>query len=217
MFVTFEGIEGSGKSTAMRLLAEALRERGFDPVLTCEPGGSALGRSLRSILLDARTRGISGRAELYLFLADRAQHVAEVVRPALEAGQIVLCDRYCDSTYAYQGRGRGLAAEQLRCVNDMATGGLVPDLTLLLDLPVLQGLERAGRRNREAGTTVSEGRFDAESLDFHERVRRGYLELAAAEPERFAVIDAGQAPEDVLLQCLSAVETALQRRGRGLE
>lgn len=217
MFVTFEGIEGSGKSTALRLVAEALRERGFDPVQTCEPGGSGLGRSLRSILLDARTRGIRGRAELYLFLADRAQHVAEVVKPALEAGQIVLCDRYCDSTHAYQGYGRGLALEQLHCLNEMATGGLVPDLTLLFDLPVPQGLERAGRRNRETGTTVSEGRFDSESMDFHERVRQGYLELAAGEPERFAVIDAAQAPEDVLLQCLSAVETALRRRGRGLE
>lgn len=217
MFISFEGIEGSGKSTAQRLLAEHFQGLGHDPLLTREPGGCALGRSLRPILLDARTRGLSSRAELYLFLADRAQHVAEVIRPALEAGHIVLCDRYTDSTLAYQGHGRGLDPEHLRRINDMATGGLLPDLTLLLDLPVHCGLERAGQRNREEGTVLSEGRFDAESLEFHERVRQGYRALAADEPDRIAIIDAAQPPEDVMLQCLSAVEAALRRRGRGLE
>ncbi len=217
MFISFEGIEGSGKSTAQRLLAEHLQGLGYDPLLTREPGGCALGRSLRPILLDARTRGLSSRAELYLFLADRAQHVAEVIRPALEAGQTVLCDRYADSTLAYQGYGRGLDPEHLRRINDMATGGLMPDLTLLLDLPVHCGLERAGLRNREEGTVLSEGRFDAESLEFHERVPQGYRSLAAEEPERFAIIDAAQPPEDVVLQCISAVEASLRQRGRGLD
>ena len=217
MFISFEGIEGSGKSTAQRLLAEHLQGLGYDPLLTREPGGCALGRSLRPILLDARTRGLSSRAELYLFLADRAQHVAEVIRPALEAGQTVLCDRYADSALAYQGYGRGLDPEHLRRINDMATGGLMPDLTLLLDLPVHCGLERAGLRNREEGTVLSEGRFDAESLEFHERVRQGYRSLAAEEPERFAIIDAAQPPEDVVLQCISAVEASLRQRGRGLD
>ena len=217
MFISFEGIEGSGKSTAQRLLAEHLQGLGYDPLLTREPGGCALGRSLRPILLDARTRGLSSRAELYLFLADRAQPVAEVIRPALEAGQTVLCDRYADSTLAYQGYGRGLDPEHLRRINDMATGGLMPDLTLLLDLPVHCGLERAGLRNREEGTVLSEGRFDAESLEFHERVRQGYRSLAAEEPERFAIIDAAQPPEDVVLQCISAVEASLRQRGRGLD
>lgn len=217
MFISFEGIEGSGKSTAQRLLAEHLQGLGYDPLLTREPGGCALGRSLRPILLDARTRGLSSRAELYLFLADRAQHVAEVIRPALEAGQTVLCDRYADSTLAYQGYGRGLDPEHLRRINDMATGGLMPDLTLLLDLPVHCGLERAGLRNREEGTVLSEGRFDAESLEFHERVRQGYRSLAAEELERFAIIDAAQPPEDVVLQCISAVEASLRQRGRGLD
>ena len=217
MFISFEGIEGSGKSTAQRLLAEHLQGLGYDPLLTREPVGCALGRSLRPILLDARTRGLSSRAELYLFLADRAQHVAEVIRPALEAGQTVLCDRYADSTLAYQGYGRGLDPEHLRRINDMATGGLMPDLTLLLDLPVHCGLERAGLRNREEGTVLSEGRFDAESLEFHERVRQGYRSLAAEEPERFAIIDAAQPPEDVVLQCISAVEASLRQRGRGLD
>lgn len=217
MFISFEGIEGSGKSTAMRMLAEHLQDMGHDPLLTREPGGCALGRSLRPILLDARTRGLSSRAELYLFLADRAQHVSEVIRPALEAGQIVLCDRYADSTLAYQGYGRGLDQEYLRRLNEAATAGIEPDLTLLLDLPVNCGLERAGQRNREEGIMLSEGRFDAESLEFHERVRQGYRALAEEEPERFAIIDAAQPPEDVVLQCLSAVEGFLRRRGRGLD
>lgn len=216
MFVTFEGIEGSGKSTALRLLAAHLQQRGHDPVLTREPGGSALGRSLRPILLDTRTRGLSSRAEIHLFLADRAQHVAEVIRPALEAGQTVLCDRFSDSTLAYQGYGRGHDVERLRLINAQAIGGLTPDITFLLDLEVSEGLERAGKRNRAKGTVVSEGRFDSESLHFHQRVREGYLALAEAEPERIAVIDAAQEPEDVLIQCLSALESRLQLCGRGI-
>ena len=217
MFITFEGIEGSGKSTALTLLAQELERRGFDVLRTREPGGCGLGRAIRPILLDARTRSLNMRAELYLFLADRAQHVAEVIRPALEAGQIVLCDRYTDSTLAYQGYGRGLDPEKLRRINEMATGGLVPDLTLLMDLPVGLGLERAGLRNQRLGTVLSEGRFDAESMDFHERVRQGYLALAEEEPQRIACINAEQRPEDVLLQGLSAVEDYLGRSGRGLE
>lgn len=217
MFISFEGIEGSGKSTALTLLAQELERRGYDVLRTREPGGCGLGRAIRPILLDARTRSLNMRAELYLFLADRAQHVAEVIRPALEAGQIVLCDRYTDSTLAYQGYGRGLDPEKLRHINEMATGGLVPDLTLLMDLPVGLGLERAGLRNQRQGTVLSEGRFDAESMDFHERVRQGYLALAAEEPQRIARINAEQRPEDVLLQGLSAVEDYLGRSGRGLE
>ena len=143
MFVTFEGIEGAGKSTAINYLAGFLQENGHDPLCTREPGGCALGRSLRSILLDARTRELSSRAELFLFLADRAQHVAEIIRPALEAGQTVLCDRYTDSTLAYQGHGRGLDTEYLRRLNQAASGGLQPDLTLLLDLPVPCGRANA--------------------------------------------------------------------------
>lgn len=217
MFITFEGVEGAGKSTAMAHLEGILRMAGHDCLRTREPGGCTLGRNLRSVLLDARTRGLSGRAELFLFLADRAQHVREVVRPALEAGQVVLCDRYTDSTLAYQGYGRGLDIDQLRLLNQMASGGLQPDLTLLLDLPVRCGLMRAGERNRTEGLVVSEGRFDAESLDFHERVRQGYRALAADEPERFALVDASQPPEDVVLQCQSALETYLRGRGRGLD
>ena len=217
MFVTFEGIEGAGKSTAIDYLSGYLQARGYDPVLTREPGGSALGRRLRALLLDVRTGGLASRAELFLFLADRAQHVVEVIRPALEAGQVVLCDRFTDSTLAYQGHGRGLDTEYLQRLNQAATGGLQPELTLLLDLPVRCGLMRAGERNRLEGLVVSEGRFDAESLDFHERVRQGYRVLAEEEPERFAIIDASQPPEDVVLQCRSAIEAHLRGRGRGLD
>jgi dTMP kinase len=212
MFITFEGIEGSGKSTVAHMLVEYLQERELDPLLTKEPGGCALGRNLRHLLLDARARNLSGRAELFLFLADRAQHVKEIIRPALEAGQIVFCDRYTDSTLAYQGYGRGLDTEFLRRLNEAATCGLVPDITLLLDVPVPCGLMRAGQRNRREGTIISEGRFESESLDFHERVQLGYHALVAEEPERFAVIDASQPVEDVALQSLSAVEKILRQR-----
>ena len=202
MFVTFEGIEGAGKSTAMRGLATTLEARGKTVVQTLEPGGCALGVTLRTVLLDARTQNLSERAELYLFLADRAQHVHEVVRPALEAGSVVLCDRFCDSTFAYQGYGRGLDLAMLRQLNEQATGGLVPDLTLLFDLPVETGLARARSRNAACGKAQNEGRFEAEKLAFHQRVREGFLALAAAEPQRFRIIDASQGPEDVLAQVL---------------
>lgn len=217
MFITFEGIEGSGKSTAMRLLAEYLEKKGHAVLLTREPGGSGLGRRLRALLLDTRTGDIRSRAELFLFLADRAQHVGEVIRPALDEGQVVLCDRYVDSTLAYQGHGRGMDVDQLRAVNALATGGLQPHLTLLLDVPIEVGLARAGRRNREQGTVIAEGRFESESKEFHSRVRRGYLESAAEEPDRFAVIDAVSPPDEILLLCAGAVEKQLRAMGKALD
>lgn len=215
MFITFEGMEGAGKTSAMNLLAEELSGRGLDVITTREPGGCGLGRALRPILLDARgERNLSMRAELFLFLADRAQHVREVIRPALEAGQIVLCDRFTDSTLVYQGVGRGFDVDTLRHVNLFATSGLEPDLTILLDVPVAVGLARAAQRNRREGTMVSEGRFDNESVDFHSRIRRGYLDLREENPGRYALVDA-QAPQDeVLLQCLGAVERIMdEHRG----
>ena len=205
MFVTFEGIEGAGKSTIARLVPAGLAALGHDVVLTREPGDNSLGRSLRPILLDARNACLCSGAELHLFLADRAQHLAEVIRPALEAEQIVLCDRYSDSTIAYQGYGRGHDVERLVLLNSLATDGLEPDLTILLDLPVQNGLKRAGNRNHEEGTEISEGRFDSESLKFHERVRMGYLAIARANPERFAIISALPEPGEVAKACLAAI------------
>ncbi len=213
MFITFEGIEGSGKSTAIAGVAEELERRGVRVLLTQEPGGCALGRTLRALLLD-RKSVIAARAELFLFLADRAQHVAEVVRPALAEGRAVLCDRYADSTLAYQGYARGLDPASLGMLSREAAGGLEPDMTLLLDLPVEEGLERARRRNERLGTAVSEGRFDAESLAFHARVRSGFLAIAGGEPGRVKIVDASMPAAAVQAQCLGHLETLLQRLGR---
>ena len=163
MFLTVEGIEGAGKSTFIGLLEEELGRRGIDFLRTREPGGCALGRQIRPLLLDA-SQNVSSRAELFLFLADRAQHVADTIRPALERGQWVLCDRYADSTIAYQGYGRGMDVEELQRLNDYATGGLWPDITFLLDLSAEVGLGRALARNGREGLTQSEGRFEAEAL-----------------------------------------------------
>ena len=205
MFISLEGMEGSGKSTQRDRLGAWLESLGKSVVLTREPGATALGRGLRAMLLDCRHAAMGDTAELFLFLADRAQHVNEVIRPALEEGQIVLCDRYADSTLVYQGYGRGLSIDDLQHLSDIASGGLLPDLTLLLDLPPQLGLERAGRRNQEHGTVLSEGRFDAESLDFHRRIREGYLDMARRDSSRFVVIDAREDVNQVFAECQKAV------------
>lgn len=209
MFITFEGIEGSGKSTALNRVRQALLDEGHGVLLTREPGGSRLGRTLRSILLDLSNDDIVPEAELFLYLADRAQHVGQVIRPALAEGVTVLSDRYADSTVVYQGYGRGLDPERLRELNDMAVGGLWPDLTLVFDLPPEEGLRRAMARNLQEGTSVSEGRFEAEHLAFHDRVREGYLTWAALHPARFRVVDATRTPDEVFEDVMRAVRAAL--------
>ncbi len=214
MFVTFEGIEGTGKSTQIGLLARELSARGLRVAVTREPGGSLVGRELRRILLSLETKNLCHRAELFLYLADRAQHVAEVVRPALAEGMVVLCDRFTDSTVAYQGYGRGLDPALLRTLNDTATGSLVPDLTILLDLDPEIGLRRALSRNLRAGAQVDEGRFEAESLAFHARVRQGYLTMAAMERNRFRVV-AAQAPAEAVFAEVLAACPALGTRPEG--
>ncbi len=198
MFITLEGIEGSGKGSVIADLAAYLREAGRDAVLTREPGGCPLGKVLRAQLLDMRNADIAAETELFLYLADRAQHVHEVVSPALKAGKVVLCDRYIDSTLAYQGYGRGRDLALLRSLNEFASGNLTPDLTVLLDLPAEMGLARAKARNILENKVESEGRFEAEALAFHCRVREGFLELSRLEPERFAVINAGRPLSEVL-------------------
>lgn len=209
LFVTFEGMEGSGKSTAMRRIGDWLEKQGHEVVYTREPGGSALGKTLRSILLDARNNDITPRAELFLYLADRAQHAASVVRPALERGAFVLSDRYADSTVVYQGYGRGLNVAELQQLNVLAVGETWPALTLLFDVEPRTGLARAMDRNELEGKTVSEGRFEAESLAFHSRVREGFLDWAAKNPDRFAVIDGMWDRDTVFAHALQALTTRM--------
>jgi dTMP kinase len=183
MFITFEGIEGSGKSTQLRHLAARIS----DAVVTKEPGGTPLADRIRAILLDSSSQ-LDPVAELFLFAASRRQHVVEIILPALKRGAAVLCDRFTDSTLAYQGFGRLIDLDKLRALNAWATESLTPDLTFLFDLPEEVGLSRARSRNAEA--VHDEGRFEAEELRFHRRVREGYLALAVSEPARFAVINA---------------------------
>jgi dTMP kinase len=200
LFIAFEGGEGVGKSTQVRLAAEWLRAQGRDVVETREPGGTALGAQLRRLVLDP-AGAITARAEALLYAADRAQHVDTVIRPALAAGRIVLTDRYVDSTLAYQGAGRGLP--DARTITSWATGGLLPELTVLLDLDPADGLTRAGARS-------APDRLESADLAFHQAVRAGFLALAAEAPERYAVIDAGLGVDEVVRLVRDAIEGLLQ-------
>jgi dTMP kinase len=193
-FVTFEGIEGSGKSTLIHNVANALRPSGLDPIVTREPGGTSLGVALRKVLLSPDMGVIGPIAELMMFAADRAQHVSEVILPALAKGKIVLCDRYSDATVAYQGYGRGIPFDVINVVDMKARDSAVPDLTVLLDLPVEKGLSRVRKRN-DLSKDISESRIDEEETAFHQRVRDGYLAIARLEPARFLVLDAMDNPE----------------------
>ena len=202
MFITFEGIEGSGKTTQQRLVADALRAKGKTVVVTKEPGGTPLADRIRAILLDS-ANVIDPIAEVFLFAASRRQHTMEVIEPALARGEIVLCDRYADSTLAYQGFGRLIDLDRLRVLNDWATDSLVPHVTLLFDLAEEVGLTRANSRNATAAQ--DEGRFEAEDLRFHRRVREGYLAMAVAEPKRYRVVDANGSVEDVFTRTQNAL------------
>lgn len=206
VFVTFEGIEGSGKSTHLRRLAAHLCARGLRVVETREPGGTAAGERVRALLLGAEAVPLTPLAELFLYCADRAQHVREVVAPALAAGDVVLCDRFSDSTIAYQGYGRGLDLDRLRALDAQAREGTAPTLTFLFDCPVAEGLARARARNG-AGD-----RFEREELAFHERVRRGFHELARAEPDRFRILDTSAPLEDVHAAVVAETEKRLACR-----
>ncbi len=207
LFITFEGPEGSGKSTQLALLADWLREQDYEVLRTREPGGTRIGETIRSLLHDIRFTEMRPRAEILLYSASRAQLVDEIIRPALAEGKVVLCDRYADSTYAYQGYGRGLPLEWLRRITDFATGGLRPDLTICLDLAPELGLAR-----KVAGKTEM-NRLDREQLDFHRRVRAGYLELAGMEPERWRIIAAEEPVEAVQAAIRALVAEKLERLG----
>jgi dTMP kinase len=195
-FITFEGIEGSGKSTQIALLADFLAARGIQTVLTREPGGTSIGDQVRTILLDPANRSLDPAAELLLYAASRAQHLYEIILPALADGMTVLCDRFSDATLAYQGYGRGLDIEMIHTLDRIVTAGTRPDLTLLFDIDAAPGLARARGRNNSRGLE-KEARFENEELAFHERVRRGYLTLGTREPDRIQVVDASGTPEAV--------------------
>jgi dTMP kinase len=212
-FVTFEGIEGSGKSTQIERLARRLEAAGRDVVRTHEPGGTALGRRLRAALLDPDGSSMAPLAEMLLYAADRAQHVSEVVRPGLERGAVVLSDRYLDATLAYQGYGRRLGTEVVLAIHAHPPLDLRPERTVLLDLDPVTAVSRARLRNAERGVAETEGRFEDEDLTFHRRVRQGYLELARDDPERYRVVDAGGVPDEVARRVHEAVADLFPTRG----
>ena len=189
-FITFEGIEGSGKSTQIKLVAEYLQNQGVELIVTQEPSGTDIGRQIAGILFHRRHNHLCAEAEMFLFCAARAQHVRDVILPALRQGTLVLCDRFSDATYAYQGFGRGLDQKFIGTVNDYSAMQLKPDMTLLFDLPVETGLERATARNNRLADPAATDRFERETLDFHRRIRDGYLTILKNEPERFRLIDA---------------------------
>jgi len=206
-FITFEGIEGSGKSTQLLILKRRLEQNGHRIVATREPGGCPIADAIRTILLDPVNQVLVPRSELLLYAAARAQHVEQMIRPALANGATVLCDRFADATTAYQGGGRGLDIALVAELNTIATGGLTPDLTLLLDFPVEIGLSRARQRNQQE-VGHAEGRFELETLAFHHRVRSAYLALAAREP-RFRIIDASGTEQQVAGRVAAVVEQFL--------
>jgi len=198
-FITIEGIEGAGKTTCIQVVTEVTERQDISAIHTREPGGTDLGEDLRNLLLGHKHTGMSDDAELLMMFAARAQHIAQKIKPALDVGKWVLCDRFTDATYAYQGYGRGIPLEKIASLENWVQGALRPDLTLLMDLPVEVGMERAGKRS-------APDRFESEAWDFFERIRKGYLSIAAEQPSRVKVIDASQDLANVQAQIRAAME-----------
>ena len=207
-FITVEGIEGAGKTSCLDLLEQLIRQRGHEVLVTREPGGTPLGEDLRQLLLGHRHDGMADDTELLLMFAARAEHLHAKIEPALVAGSWVLCDRFTDATYAYQGYGRGIDLQRIAALETWVQGERRPDLTLLLDLPVEVGLQRAGRRS-------TPDRFERQALTFFDRVRQGYLSLAASAPGRFRVIDAGQSLDQVSRQVTATIDAFLDSADPG--
>ena len=189
LFITFEGIEGSGKTTQIHLLRDYVERKGYRCQITREPGGCRIGDKIRDILMDSSNENLTPLSELLLIMANRAQHVTEVIEPALRDQRILICDRFHDATVAYQGFARGVALDLIERLNQTVAGELKPDLTILLDCPVEVGLERARKRMANENVSWKEGRFEGEQRDFHQRVRDAYLTIAKAEPHRITVVD----------------------------
>ena len=212
LFISFEGTDGSGKSTQLRLLAGRLRREGYECVENLEPGGTDIGRQIRRLLLDPANHDMAPMAELLLMFASRAQAAAERIRPALERGAIVLSDRFTDSSLAYQGEARQLGFETVRALDSLALGGLAPELTICLDVDLEASLARVQRRNRKLPEGVpDETRLDAQPVDFHRRVQAGYRRIAALEPQRFRLIDANDRPEQIAERIWTTVRPLLDR------
>jgi dTMP kinase len=208
LFITFEGIEGCGKTTQVDRLVKVLEARNITVVRTFEPGGTDAGGRIRHILLDRSSHDLVPMAELFLYEADRAQHVAQVIRPALDRGAWVICDRFFDATVVYQGVARGQDSDLVARLNQAATGGIRPARTFVLDCPVEMGLERAIRRNQSL-PDAEQDRFEREKLHFHQTVRQGYLDLAQKEPERFVVVDAARHADEVERDIFDHIEPLL--------
>jgi len=211
VFITFEGIEGTGKTTQITRLKQHMEDMGRQVLLTREPGGSRIGRELRRLLLTMESSDLTGETELFLYLADRAQHVREVIRPALEQNKVVISDRFADSTVAYQGYGRGIDPKLLHSFNQTAIGEYGPDLTILLDIEPEIGLKRAMMRNMREQKVREEGRFEAEALPFHKKVREGYLTLAMLHRSRIRVVDAAQSPDEVANAIAAVVDECMDK------
>ena len=197
MFITLEGIEGSGKTTQIKYIATYLEALGYDCIVTREPGATVIGRKVRSILLDPSSKQMDAMTELLLYMADRVQHVREIITPALVDGKMVLCDRFYDATVVYQGIARGIGIDTVNALHKLLLDGIQPDITFLLDLPTEEGLARAWRQIENGSRTGDESRFERETLRFHEKVRSGYLNIARGEPDRFRIIDAMKDPKTV--------------------
>ena len=212
IFITLEGIEGAGKTTQARRILEYMEFRGYECVATREPGGTGIGAQIRAILLHSEHVTLAPLAELLLYEADRAQHLARLIGPALEAGKCVVCDRFYDATTAYQGYARGLSLDFINALHAQILGDLEPDLTLLFDLPAETGLSRAKARLHQLNNTSQEGRFEAEDLAFHQKVRHGYLSLAKESPERFGIVNAEAMPDQVWEQTRELLAKFLAQR-----
>jgi dTMP kinase len=218
-FITIEGLDGCGKSTQLKKLARALQSQGVEVVMTREPGGTPVAEKIRAVLLDSRTSGLSPWAELALMFASRAQHIAELILPALDAGKFVICDRFTDSSEAYQGGGRRLGSGPVLQLHRTLCRGLQPDLTILMDSDVASSVERARRRNDAASgkkkSRADENRFEQESRKFFERVRHAYLEIARREPQRVVLVDARRSIGVVHAEILAIVRQRLLHSGKG--
>lgn len=209
MFITLEGIEGSGKTTQIPRIAELLESEGYMTVVTREPGATDIGKRIRAILLDPANHGLSNLSELLLYGADRAQHIHEVILPSLKAGKAVLCDRFADATRVYQGIARGIDGQVIDAVHRIVVNDLKPDLTVLFDLSPEVGLKRTFRALEQGDRDHSESRFEEEKLQFHEAVRQGYLDIAEMEKDRFLIVDASQDPDRVFLEIAAGLKQRL--------